>query len=120
MKENKILVACNSLDYILIQKTLENEFVLEKADVPDDVLRLRNANHYDLLLIDTAFLRADLKVIEGIKEERIPVVAMSSEPYDAKDIKLREAGCCACYIKPIRQELFVAFIRYWINEYQMK
>lgn len=119
MERKSILIACNSLDYILIHKTLNNDFILDKANTCEDILRLGDANQYDLLLIDISLLKPDYRVIARFKKENIPVVALSPEPYDAKDKELHKAGCCACYIKPIRQELFADFIRPWIQENEM-
>lgn len=116
MERKNILVACNSLDYILIHKTLGNSFVMDRADTREDILRLGNANQYDLLLIDISFLKPDYGIITGFKKSNVPVVALSPELYDAKDKELQKAGCCACYIKPIRQESFAEFIHFWIYE----
>lgn len=117
MKNKKILLACNALDYILIAKILGGNLVLDRVDEPEEIISRRKSGEYDLLLIDIAFIRSDFKVLEGVAEEHLPVVVLSSEPYDARDEKLKQAGCCACYIKPIRQDLFAAFINYWIKEY---
>ena len=115
MAKRNILIACSSLDYILIQKTLQNDYLIDKAQSKDEILELRKGCHYDLLLIDILFLKPDLKVIEGIKG--IPVIALSSDPMDARNEKMLKGGCCACYVKPIRQDLFPAFLDYWIKEY---
>lgn len=120
MKAKSILVACSSLDYILIHKTLQDKYILDKVDKREDIIKFRKEFKYDLLLIDVAFLKPDFEVISGIKELNVPVIALSSEPYDARDGQMLKAGCCACYIRPIRQELFAAFIDYWIQQYSVE
>lgn len=120
MENKNILVACSSLDYILIHKVLHNNFLLDRAENRAEVLSLRQAKSYDLLLIDVAFLKPDFEVIAGAAEENIPVVALSAEPTDAYSGKVRDNGCCACYIKPIRPDLFNSFVSYWIRRYEGK
>lgn len=115
MKEKNILIACDPLDYILIQKILSPNYYLDRADNRGDILKMRALKEYDLLIIDVIFLKPDFTVITGAKEKKIPVIALSSEPYDARDAKMSQAGCCACYVKPIRKEVFAEFISCWIN-----
>lgn len=117
MKKKNILVACDSLDYILIFKILDAFYVISRAESREEIMMLRKKQTYDLLLIDIAFLKPDFKVLDGITEKDIPVIALSSEPYDARNKELKEAGCCACYVKPIRHKMFAAFVEYWLNEY---
>lgn len=120
MNTKKILVACTPLDYILILKVLGENFILDQAQSREEIIRLRKEHHYDLLLIDIVFLKPDFKVISGMSEMNIPVIALSSEPFDAREGRLQKAGCCACYVRPIRVELFAAFVTYWIEEYARK
>ena len=117
MKGKNILVACSALDYILIQKLLSDSFLLDKAGSREDIVNRIEKNKYDLFLIDIAFLRPDFKVIDGVVKENLPVIALSSEPNDARDKAIKKSGCCACYVKPIRSELFKAFVSYWMDEY---
>lgn len=114
MEEKRILVACSALDYVLVYKTLQGKYILNRAEKAEDILKLRGIYHYDLLLIDIAYLKSDIKSMIGLSEMDMPIVALSSEPYDAKEKEMKKAGCCACYIKPIRQELFVNFIKHCV------
>lgn len=116
MAKKNVLVACSSLDYILIQKTLQSDYLIDRALSKEEILELQINHQYDLLLLDIAFLKPDFKVIEGVKDT--PVVALSSDPMDARDETVLKGGCSACYVKPIRQELFPAFLDYWIKAFK--
>lgn len=105
---------------MLIQKILESDFKLVAASTPEEILRLVQSVQHDLLLIDILFLKAEPGISGYAKSNRTPVIALSSEPNDARDRKLLERGCCACYIKPIRQHLFLPFVSYWIGQYTGK
>ena len=120
MEKKRILIACSCLDYMLINKILGGFCSLDKAENREEIIRFGNQSHYDLLLIDIAFLKPDFEILKTIKKEGIPVVALSPEPFDARNKKMMEAGCCACYVKPIRTDLFAAFISFWIQEYSEK
>lgn len=116
MKEKKVLIACNSLDFLLISKVLGQGFALDWVQNREEVSKFCKNKSYELLLVDISFLKPDFKLLAAVKKEHIPVVALSSEPYDARDKALSAAGCCACYVKPIRHDLFAAFINYWIEQ----
>lgn len=116
MEKKNILIACSSLDYILIYKILCNHFIITRAESCEEILNLGEVGHFHILLVDVSFLKPDFEVLYFAKKKRIPVIALSSEPYDARDKEMRIAGCCACYVKPIRQEIFGPFVQYWLKQ----
>ena len=115
MEEKRILIICDSLDFLWISKALRRRYVLEWAGNREDLLKYEDRADFDLLLIDIIILRADSNRSEHYAAKLIPVIALSSEPYDARDKSLFKAGCSACYIKPFRQDKFVALVRDWIK-----
>lgn len=115
MEEKRILIICDSLDFLWISKALRRRYVLEWVGDREDLLRYGDRVDFDLLLIDIALLRADPSLSERFATKHIPVIALSSEPYDARDKSLLKAGCSACYIKPFRQDMFAALVRDWIK-----
>lgn len=115
MKDESILVACSSLDYILILKTLQGRYILNRVERREDIIKFSKEFHYDLLLIDIAFLKPDFEVIREVVKMKIPVVALSSEPSDAQGMEMKRNGCCACYVKPIRKESLIECIDHWIR-----
>lgn len=116
MKESRILIVCSSLDYILIEKLLSASFQLDYAPTYDVFLALKRTNKYDLLLLDVVFLETEVSLAEN-RTGQPPIIGLSSDPYDARKDQLKKRGCWACYIKPIRQELFAPFVKYWMDRY---
>lgn len=116
MNVKKVLLVCGSLDYILIGKLLDKHFILKRIN-GEELAEWVDPEAFDLWIIDVAYLKLDLSVIEPLKKANLPVIALTSEPEDARNEKIRDAGCCACYVKPIRQELFIPFVEYWLKEY---
>ena len=115
MEEKRILIICDSLDFLWISKALRRRYVLEWAGNREDLSKYGDRVDFDLLLIDIALLRADSNLSERFAAKHIPVIALSSEPYDTKDKSLLKAGCSACYIKPFRQDMFAALVGEWIK-----
>ncbi len=115
MEEKRILIVCNSLDYLWISKALQRGYALEWVGKWEDLSKYEDKTDFDLILIDIAFLRADLNLLKYFASKHIPVIALSSEPYDARDKSLLQAGCSACYVKPFRQDVFTALVRDWIK-----
>lgn len=112
--ENKrVLVACSDLDFLLISKILQKGFVLDHANNQDDIMKKRQANAYDLLLIDICFLKPQYEFAKQLQYDKVNLVALSSEPGDVCDRKLMDTGCKACYIKPLRFDSFALFVEYW-------
>lgn len=112
--ENKrVLVACSDLDFLLISKILQKGFVLDHANNQDDIVKKRQANAYDLLLIDICFLKPQYEFAKQLQYDKVNLVALSSEPGDICDRKLMDTGCKACYIKPFRFDSFALFVEYW-------
>lgn len=116
MEEKKILVACCSLDYILIEKLLSRLFTLDYVATCEEFSMKVKTQKYDLILADIIFVKSDYSLIRNI-QPKIPVLALSSDPSDAREIQLQKNGYCACYIKPIRQELLTPFVKYWLEEF---
>ena len=117
MRNKNILIACNSLDYILICKIMNKDFTIIRAISHEDILNTGEVGKFDLFLVDVEFLKPDFEVLALARKRNIPVIAISSEPYDARDKQMRKAGCCACYVKPIRQEVLLPFVQYWMKQY---
>lgn len=113
MENNKVLVACSNLDFLLISKILQKGFLLDHAQKRDDILQKIQENKYNLLLIDVCFLKPGYEFAEQLQVEKINLVALSSEPGDIRDHKLKKSGCKACYIKPFRLDSFGLFVEYW-------
>ena len=112
--ENKrVLVACSNLDFLLISKILQKGFLLAHANNRHDILQKKQANEYNLLLIDICFLKPGYEFAEQLLQDKVNLVALSSEPGDSCDCKLKSSGCKACYIKPFRIDSFALFVEYW-------
>lgn len=108
-----VLVACSDLDFLLISKILQKGYVLDYAQNRTDILKKLPGRKYDLFLVDSCFLKTGEDVIRLLQHGRFNVVALSSEPADARDRRLKGLGCKACYIKPFRLETFSYFVEFW-------
>lgn len=113
MKTKRVLVACSKLDFLLISKILQKDFLLEYACSRSEILQKKQKNEYDLLLIDICFLKPEYEFVKQLQVNKVNVVALSSEPGDGCDHRLKDSGCQACYIKPFRFDSFILFVDYW-------
>lgn len=115
IENKKVLVACSELDFLLISKILHKGFMLDYADNRDDILQKTQENVYHLLLIDVCFLKPGYELVKQLLQKEVNLVALSSEPTDLSDSRLRDSGCKACYIRPFRFDSFALFVEYWCN-----
>lgn len=116
MESKRVLVACSNLDFLLIRKILQKGFVLDHAANRNDILQKKQNNKYDLLLVDVCFLKPEYDFVEQLHADQVNLVALSSEPGDVCDHKLKKSGCKACYIKPFRFNSFSLFVEYWCGQ----
>lgn len=111
MEMKNVLVVCSRLDFILMEKILKEEFLLDRADCREEILYLLEKRKYNLVILDADLIKRDGYFISQLPLSRIPIIALSSESDDARDIRILKAGCVACYIKPFRQPGFLFFVK---------
>lgn len=115
-ENKKVLVACSDIDFLLISKILQKDFLLDHANNRNDLLQKSQTNDYSLLLIDVCFLKPGYEFAKQLRQDKVNLVALSSEPEDVSDYRLRDSGCKACYIKPFRFDSFALFVDYWCTK----
>lgn len=111
MEMKNVLVVCSRLDFILMEKILKEEFLLDRGGYREDILYLLEKRKYNLVILDADLIKRDGYFISQLPSAKIPVIALSSEPNDARDKRILKAGCIACYIKPFRQPGFLFFVK---------
>lgn len=112
MKKN-ILILSPVLDYVLASKILQEHYSLDRAGSCEEVLQMLEKKEYCLFLFDANALKPDYTFLNSFSDKEISLVALASEPEDARDSRLKKLGCPACYVKPFRQDSFLMFIQYW-------
>lgn len=120
MKEKNILVACSDLDYMLVNKVLCREYVLERFLEDGVVPDLSDVVKYDLVMLDLAFLNAWNYKIQDIiirLPGSVPVTVLTTDPYNSFKVNLLAAGCCDFYLKPIRRQELLSFVGKWIPQH---
>lgn len=115
MKDKSILIVCDDLDYVLIDSLLRECYLLKRIQGQKEILKCVEDDTYDLLLVDISFLKQDSDLKQWSRKIRVPIVALTSDPYDCRSKNLKEMGCIACFVKPIRSREFALFIDKWIN-----
>lgn len=61
--------------------------------------------NFELLLLDSGLLKPDFKILHWLKSYLVPVIVLPPEPEDVRNKILLDTGCCAYYIRPIRQDV---------------
>ena len=113
----KILIAeDNDSNYLLVRHILKNYNLTRALDGADAVWKARNES-FDLILMDMKMpVMGGLEATRKIREfnNRIPIIALTANAFDADRISALDAGCNEFLAKPLKKsQLLELFSKKW-------
>ncbi len=108
----KILLACQHLDFKLIEKILRSDCVVRNVQSCTEMFTYAKKKECDLMLIDVDFLKSDYNTIQSFASIITPIVVLTAEPSDVQNKELNRHGLTlSFFVKPILYHDFIHFIR---------